>query len=263
MAPQNAMENSENLSDGDSQVLSYIFDPEGALAPGIVTDPALPSDVCIKDSAVLSRLRARELEAIRLVEVLNRQSDKVDEEAKHSAFVEASRLFSILIEEHPEYASAYNNRAQVTRWRYGDDILVEGYNTSPSDSMGSVLETVIDDLNNAIRLATPASPSDAVSPSQAKLLAQAHTQRATLFYAKSKHAKGREAKSSSFRPLEGYGAEDLEDACATDFFLGGRYGNDISKAMAVHTNPYAKMCGSIVREAMQRELSPGLRAEAL
>ena len=55
----------------------------------------------------------------------------------------------------------------------------------------------MDDLNNAIRLATLASPSDAVSPSQAKLLAQAHTQQATWLYAKSKHTKGREASSNS------------------------------------------------------------------
>ena len=74
----------------------------------------------------MSGLRARKLEAIRLVEVSNRQSDKI-EETKNSAFVEASRLFSLLIKEHPEYAFAYNSRAQVTRWRYEHDVSVEGY----------------------------------------------------------------------------------------------------------------------------------------
>ena len=51
--------------------------------------------------------------------------------------------------------------------------------------------------------------------------------------------------------------EELEEKSSRDFFLGGRYGNEVSKAMAVHTNPYAKMCGSIVKEAMRKEFSGG------
>jgi hypothetical protein len=38
-----------------------------------------------------------------------------------------------------------------------------------------------------------------------------------------------------------------------DFMLGGRYGNQIAKALAVATNPTAKLCGSIVQEAMSKE----------
>jgi hypothetical protein len=44
----------------------------------------------------------------------------------------------------------------------------------------------------------------------------------------------------------------LEEASARDFFMGGRYGNEIGKAMVVHTNPYAKMCGNIVKEVARR-----------
>jgi hypothetical protein len=40
-----------------------------------------------------------------------------------------------------------------------------------------------------------------------------------------------------------------------DFFVGGRYGNKIAQQMSVQTNPYAKMCGAIVKEAMRKEMN--------
>ncbi len=36
--------------------------------------------------------------------------------------------------------------------------------------------------------------------------------------------------------------------------MGGRYGNDVAREMAVRTNPYAKLCGNIVKEAMRGEM---------
>ena len=36
--------------------------------------------------------------------------------------------------------------------------------------------------------------------------------------------------------------------------LGGRFGNDIARQLAVQTNPYAKLCGEIVREALRKEM---------
>lgn len=41
---------------------------------------------------------------------------------------------------------------------------------------------------------------------------------------------------------------------ARDFDAGGRYGNPVAREMSVRTNPYAKLCGNIVREAMRREV---------
>jgi len=35
--------------------------------------------------------------------------------------------------------------------------------------------------------------------------------------------------------------------------MGGRYGNEMARAMSVATNPYAKLCGGIVKEAMRAE----------
>lgn len=47
-----------------------------------------------------------------------------------------------------------------------------------------------------------------------------------------------------------------------DFQQGGRYGNEIARQMAVKTNPYAKMCGAIVKEAMRKEMTGGCEGES-
>ena len=39
--------------------------------------------------------------------------------------------------------------------------------------------------------------------------------------------------------------------------LGGRYGNEIARNLAVGTNPVAKLCGEMVREAMRKEYAGG------
>lgn len=39
--------------------------------------------------------------------------------------------------------------------------------------------------------------------------------------------------------------------------MGGRYGNEIAKALAVRANPTAKLCGEMVREAMRKEYGRG------
>jgi hypothetical protein len=39
--------------------------------------------------------------------------------------------------------------------------------------------------------------------------------------------------------------------------LGGRYGNEIARALAVSANPTAKLCGEMVREALRKEFGGG------
>ena len=48
-------------------------------------------------------------------------------------------------------------------------------------------------------------------------------------------------------------AIEFEEHASRDFMLGGRYGNEIAKALAVSANPTAKLCGEMVREAMRKE----------
>lgn len=62
------MKKHASLSSGDSQVLSRILDPESAPTAGIVIVSNLPADQHFNDPALLSLLKATELEAIKDVE---------------------------------------------------------------------------------------------------------------------------------------------------------------------------------------------------
>jgi hypothetical protein len=146
-----------------------------------------------------------------------------------------------LIENHPSYASAYANRAQANR-------LLENHTSAAPDL--AAIESILSDLSKAISLATPASPSRPVSAFQAKILSTAHTHRAYLLYRISK-AENPQALPGSLCNVSN---DQLEEMASHDFLMGGRYGDKVAQQMAVHTNPYAKMCGAIVREALKEEM---------
>lgn len=96
-----------------------------------------------------------------------------------------------------------------------------------------------------------------MSPHAAKTLSMAHTQRAALYHHTSKMlAKGGEVDVAEDRKEARWQKLDFEGAASLDFAMGGRYGNEIAKGLAVSTNPTAKLCGQIVREAMKKEYGP-------
>ncbi|PUU77173.1 hypothetical protein B9Z19DRAFT_987704 [Tuber borchii] len=140
-------------------------------------------------------------------------------ESSHTSLPESRKLLEELTTAHPTYASAHNNLAQVLRM------------------LSAPANEVLPHLNEAIRLSSPSTPTSPLSPLQAKILSQAYTQRAAIHYSMFKQG----------------GNEDMEVAASRDFFEGGRYGNAIAREMAVRTNPYARLCGAIVREAMKKE----------
>jgi hypothetical protein len=53
--------------------------------------------------------------------------------------------------------------------------------------------------------------------------------------------------------LTGLSSTALEELASRDFTLGGRYGNKVARQLSVQTNPYAKACGAIVKEALRKE----------
>ena len=53
--------------------------------------------------------------------------------------------------------------------------------------------------------------------------------------------------------LDGLSSTALEELAGRDFALGGRYGNKTARQLSVQTNPYAKACGAIVKEALRKE----------
>lgn len=182
-------------------------------------------------------------------------------DAYKGCLAELSTLVSI----NPSYASARNNRAQAIRRMYGDGMLVAGVEASDSpliadgnrDERLSAASQALSDLDTCISLLTPAGPHPRLSPHAAKVLSLAHTQRAAIYHQASKMlARGGELEVDASRREVSWKKLDFEEAASLDFAVGGRFGNEIAKGLAVSTNPTAKLCGQMVREAMKKEYGP-------
>lgn len=262
-----------NLTSKDAAVLQALFDAESSpsSSSNVVIDASLPSFPGIPD-ADLARLKERELHAIRQIQQSGSNNTTPSPETVEAAIAELDAV----IAEYPSYPSAYVNRAQALR------VLIECRGSSANDSNNSESENnalfspentslatrLFSDLSQAITLVSPSSSpssnSTTVSPAQARILADAHTHRGYLLL------KAAKQKSSPTDPKNGAGAgagaagpaqlahitgkDQLEELASRDFALGGRYGNKIAAQLAVQTNPYAKMCGAIVKEAMRKEV---------
>jgi hypothetical protein len=171
-----------------------------------------------------------------------------------------------LVQDHPQYASARNNRAQALRRLYGDSMLVGDAPRTPQRLLQEfddaerfeAAATVLGDLDHAIALLTPKVAYSRLSPQVARTLSNAHTQRAAIYLMTSKLLGPRSVSIDAGRPEAGWSKLDFEERASRDFAMGGRYGNEIAKGLAVSTNPTAKLCGQMVREAMKKEYGPGL-----
>lgn len=230
------------LSSHDNQVLSSILNPE-SLPSTTQIDSSLPSLRHIP-AALLLTLQSRE---ISIIHPLNKTSPSP------SDIQNAIASLSNLITEHSEYASAYNNRAQALRMLLGEGLRDPKIFKS----------TIWTDLGKAIELAAPPSPYAAVSPLQSKILASAYSHRGHLTWRLAKsmdprlnsNAQSADQETYLLPPqLQGKSRETLEEMASRDFEMGGRYGNEVAREMAVRTNPYAKLCGNIVKEAMRGEM---------
>ncbi|EME79663.1 uncharacterized protein MYCFIDRAFT_37789 [Pseudocercospora fijiensis CIRAD86] len=239
------------LSKADAQVLAQVFDPESAPTKvEVIIDPELPTDRHVQDQEKLSQLKAREKEAISLIDEAEKQKS-----TKETAYRDALSILDDLIEANPDYASARNNRAQLRRWMYGDRNTLCQTRSRRDLERQSAGEAAVTDLQSCIEFASPARQQDAVSPSQGRLLAQAFTQLGALYYAASKDLDRDPAAESVDFGGEVWSQSRFEEEASRLFYLGGLYGNEVAKALAVHTNPHAKLCGSIVKEAMRKELA--------
>ncbi|KAK4550033.1 hypothetical protein LTR36_003000 [Oleoguttula mirabilis] len=225
------MASATQLSGNDSAVLGALFDPEASLSSAYRTGK---SDDSAYDDHTLQHIRESEREALLLINTANPSSAHLQ-----SSIAELDTL----IKRYPEYASAYNNRAQARRMTYNGDELLEHH-----DAINSILA----DLALAIRLASPSNDTDAVSSGTAEVLAAAYTHRAFMLYKASKLDKP-STTLAGVKGMAGLDGEQLEEIASRDFAAGGRYGNKVAKQLAVKTNPYAKLCGNIVKEAMRRE----------
>lgn len=238
-----------NLTTNDSAVLQALFDAESSPSNGITINPSLPpfpAHLNI-DPTLHETLKAREITIVRTLASPNPTPETIQS---------AIDQLSTLITEHPTYPPAYVNRAQALR------MLISTHNGGQAEETETDLftpqnaETVsslLSDLGEAIGLATPRSPADPVSEVQARLLADAHTHRGYLLLRLAKVKKSGEAFEGTGRWSQ-LDADRLEEMASRDFFFGGRFGNKVAQQLAVQTNPYAKMCGAIVKEALRKEV---------
>ncbi|KAH7411667.1 hypothetical protein DE146DRAFT_602240 [Phaeosphaeria sp. MPI-PUGE-AT-0046c] len=226
------------LSANDARVLNALFDPE--TLPSSVAksndasaiDDTLPPHPSISDSE-LSTLEAQQNELVRRISTSS-SIQEID-----AAITELDHI----VEEHPNYASAYINRAMLLRMKLESHLTATQHIfTRPT----SEVQPLFTNLSRAIHLSLPfSSPTAPVSQYQAKILRTAYSHRAYLYL------KAAETDTS----LQGLEKGELEELASKDFAGAARYGDEVAREMSVRTNPYAKMCGAIVRNALKEEMS--------
>jgi hypothetical protein len=225
------------LSSRDNFVLQNLFDsppPAAGASSDAASSPHFTEPVFVA-------IRQREQKILR--PLAGTQQDNV-------TVTSVIQDLSKLIDEHPQYASAYVNRAQAARLLLPVESLFSSDHSSES-------ARIFNDLGRCIELASRAS-SDRASPHQSEVLGAAYTHRGFLLLKAADMVKngqtvhGLDIMASST-------ATSIEEIASDNFSRGGSYGDALGKQMAVKTNPYAKMCGAIVRDALQEEIAAASR----
>lgn len=248
-----------SLTSNDASVLQALFDAESSPSSGVKIDsslPVWPTKVKISPDDLAS-LKSQETEVIRKLHAAQVPIATQVESAIQS--------LDDLIKRYPSYPAVYANRAQALRMMVDIKSNTSSSNSTEAQNDGlfqpefvEIYSRVLSDLGQAISLATPESPADPVSPTQARLLADAYTHRGYLLLkaarTKKTTSEGTGPESLSPARLRNLSADELEEMASHDFFLGGRYGSKVAQQLSVQTNPYAKMCGAIVKESMRKEM---------
>ncbi|KAI4735411.1 hypothetical protein E4T50_14072 [Aureobasidium sp. EXF-12298] len=224
------------LTTRDSFVLKSLFDPEASTASTkhASSQTSLPG----MTEAQFSVRRSTEL---RIISQL--QNDTPNAETVQRAVQDLSSL----IEESPGYASAYINRAQASRLLIPTSGL---FTFDHAQASGQLLK----DLQKGIQLAEPTNSSQQLSTHQTTVLAAAYTHRGFLLLKIADIIRNGEQVHGVGNKLQSASAESVEEQASQDFAAGGQYGSKEAREMAVRTNPYAKMCGAIVKEAIKKEV---------
>lgn len=229
------------LSRNDSAVMRVLFEPEASLSQSVRIDGALSEPY---DHTTMSTIKLEERQVLLLI----------NEERPSIWTVQSARQrLSQIIHDYPKYASAWNNRAQATRMLF---------DLSDASLHPAKIRSIHRDLSTAIETAEACSSHGLVSPSAARVLSSAHTHRGYLLW----HASRPEAADGmldAVSHLRGLDKVRLEELASKEFSSGARYGNKTARQLAVKTNPYAKLCGSIVREAIIRDIEESSCTSAL
>jgi hypothetical protein len=254
-------------------VLGKIQDPESDPSMMVFVDSEFPKDPHIRDQEAYAKLARQERDiimSIQKLETRNMQRQSIPESNADAikSYHNCVERFGDLIKQYPHYASARNNRTQALRRLCGDSMLVSQVAQPPQALLREVNEsqrlemarTVLSDLDQAIMLLLPAGRYPRMSPQAARTLSLVYTQRAAIYLATSKLMELGALSVPTGRREANWSKLEFEESASRDFAMGSRYGNEIAKGLAVGTNPTAKLCGQMVREAMKKEYEPGFAA---
>ncbi|KAF1835225.1 hypothetical protein BDW02DRAFT_568239 [Decorospora gaudefroyi] len=230
------------LSANDKRILNALFDPEtlpSSVAHSKHTaaiDPSLPAHPTISTTQ-LSTLEQQQNDIIH----------GVSNTSSPTAINDAITRVNDTITSWPTYPSAPLNRAMLLRMKIEATLhhpTQTIFTTTASAPHHPEINPIFTDLSHAIRLAAPpASDLEPVSPYKARILRTAYAHRAYLYL------KAAEAGAV----WNGLGKSELEELASGDFEQAARFGDEVAREMCVRTNPYAKMCGAIVRNALREE----------
>jgi len=253
-------ETTAKLTPNDATILSALFDPESlsssvsAATNTARIDSSLPSLPQIPDSE-LADLEIKQKEMIARLSANESQIEEV---------LSIKKELDEAISRHSNYPSAYLNRAQVNRISLesrpgGSDAIFSSENLAQN---GGRVDELFTDLSAAIKVSSPKSQNDPVSPFQARILRSAHSHRAYLYLKASEtlfpspfssDTDSTSGEVALLNALEGLSKTDMEDLASKDFSKAAWYGDEVAREMSVRTNPYARMCGAIVRNAIREE----------
>lgn len=217
------------LTSKDSAVLNALFDAEISLNRSV---PVAGHKVEAASTPPTQQWQQqRILEAVRLLNEIAPSPDAVRR---------SIGIFDKIIDNDSTCASAYVNRAQAMQ-------------LLPLST--ECLSQTFQDLSKAIELSEPKHKLDKVTSENARVLASAHTHRGSLLLRASVTPSILELLTNASPHYQDIPPAELEQLASKEFTIAGRYGSQFAQSLAVKTNPYAKLCGSIVREALQKEIS--------
>jgi hypothetical protein len=226
------------LSTNDARVLNALFDPETLPSSVAKSQDASAIDTSLPPHPHMSASQLSTLEA-QQDEIVRRISTSSNISEIDAAITELDRI----VEKTPSYASAYINRAMLLRMKLESQLSASQHIFSHSIP---AVQPLFANLSRAVHLSLPASsPTAPVSSYQAKILRIAYSHRAYLYL------KAAETGTS----LQNLEKSELEELASKDFAAAARYGDEVAREMSVRTNPYAKMCGAIVKNALKEEMS--------
>ncbi|KAG0270866.1 Tetratricopeptide repeat protein 36 [Linnemannia exigua] len=112
------------VSAKDAKILDMVFNPEGTMLPDKETENMLHAEPVVIEPEMLAKLKGLETEAILLAE-------KDDIDGAIAKFSEAITLC-------PNYASAYNNRAQAYRIQNNDTAAIQDLDKAIEHAGGQI-----------------------------------------------------------------------------------------------------------------------------